>query len=50
MKTNKPKDKWVHVRIDAQTHKELAKQAKPVSVSEIVRSLIELFINTKVKK
>lgn len=50
MKPNKPKDKWVHVRVDERTHKELAKQARPASVSEIVRSLIDLFINTKVTK
>jgi len=44
------KDKWIHVRVDAQTHKELTKQCKPTTVSDIVRSLIEMFINTKVKK
>jgi len=49
MKPNN-KDKWIHVRVDAATHKELVKQSKPTTVSEIVRSLIELFINTKVKK
>jgi hypothetical protein len=44
------KDKWIHVRVDAQTHKELVKQSKPSTVSDIARQLFELFIKTKVKK
>lgn len=45
----KPKDKFVHVRVDEQTFTLLNKHAVP-SVSELLRKLINNFLKTKALK
>lgn len=40
------KDKFIHARVDAETHKEFVAQAGPFGgVSELIRSWINQFIN-----
>lgn len=45
MEPNKPKNKWLHVRIDASVHEDLSKAAThDMSVSDIVRKVVYQFL------